>query len=496
MNYPNTHKVTLDVDVDATCVDIDPGESNVAEVPCQFITGNAGTGKTYTVRQNIKQDRKWGRLCATTGIAAVNLAEGTDDTITTINSLLGYFDTESMQESVARGRAHRALQKLAAEHRAICIDEVSMMPAMQLDLLYQAVHEVNQLEAVIDKGGFGIVLTGDFCQLSPVKASYCFHAQCWPRFQANTSRLTKCWRQTDLDFLAAINAARTGEGDLAAEILESLAGQSKVTFAQELDVKFDGTTIFSKNAEVDRLNGVRYLALLHQGKYPWKIQSKRWGKQRGEWSLIPDTLDLCNDAYVMILTNDTPEFTYANGSCGWLQDIREPSIVDNVRPGQNIPAVAEVKLKSGKGNVLVPLITRRCTQKEAPEGYETPDIPIKELSGCRNKMEYILYLQDMTARSRISKPEQPYFDYNEEKWIVGEITYLPLRLAYAATVHKTQGLTLDQVQIDYSNAFFGQPSMSYVALSRVKSPNGLRIVGTPQLLARRTNISAEVLPWL
>ena len=137
-------------------------------------------------------------------------------------------------------------------------------------------------------------------------------------------------------------------------------------------------------------------------------------------------------------------------------------------------------------------------QKEAPEGMQRPHIPTKIELRATSKAQYAVLLMQYTQAEANMRPnkEIPYFDYLEEKWVIGEITYLPLRLAYAATVHKTQGLTLDTVQIDYSNAFFGQPSMSYVALSRIKSPQGLKIVGNPALVARRTNISTEVLKWL
>jgi ATP-dependent exoDNAse (exonuclease V) alpha subunit len=92
--------------------------------------------------------------------------------------------------------------------------------------------------------------------------------------------------------------------------------------------------------------------------------------------------------------------------------------------------------------------------------------------------------------------DQIYFDYEDGKWVIGEIYYYPLRLAYASTVHKSQGLTLDRVQIDFINQFFGQPSMAYVALSRVRTAEGLRLVGTPKLLEERCNVARKVLRWI
>ena len=61
--------------------------------------------------------------------------------------------------------------------------------------------------------------------------------------------------------------------------------------------------------------------------------------------------------------------------------------------------------------------------------------------------------------------------------IIGGVTYMPLRVAYAATVHKSQGLSLDNVQIDFRSSFFAQAGMGYVALSRCRTAQGLRLVG-------------------
>src|SRR5690348_7876316 len=174
---------------------------------CRFLTGAAGTGKTYQVRERIANDPAEGVLCATTGIAGVNL--GT----VTINSLLRYFDTESLINSYVSGRLVSRLAKLAQSARNLYVDEVSMMPAEQLDTLYQAVREANQRKSVLkskNPDGLGLVLVGDLCQLPPIKARWIFEAECWPEFDRGTERLEKNWRQADEEFLTAINHLRAG----------------------------------------------------------------------------------------------------------------------------------------------------------------------------------------------------------------------------------------------------------------------------------------------
>ena len=475
--------------IDPEYIDDDILEDASLKPNAEFITGSAGTGKTTYIKQEIEQNPSYGILCATTGIAAVNLAgkEGSVP-ITTINSLLGYFDTDSLAERYARGKLNSKLHRLAGKYRNIVIDEVSMLDARQLDIIHSAVSEVNRYKTVQNKGGLGLVLTGDFVQLPPVSGDYCFKALCWDQFSANVTRLQKVWRQTNPDFLDAINAARRGDGDRAAELLRSI---EQVSFSGSLNTNFDGTTIFSKNADVDRLNGLRLNSLIYSGAKDFTIRNYRWGVQRKEWSLIPEQTHLAIGAYVMILSNDIPEFRYANGSCGKIVDVEE-----------DLGSVS-IQLAKDSREVDIGKIIRQNTSNETPDGYEVPDY----LTLAEFKLQFgagatkATYREKLTEKTKIVRdnrrtPEEPYFDFVEERWVLGELCYIPLRLAYAATVHRTQGLTLDKVQIDIGNAFFGYPSMLYVAISRVKTPEGLHIVGNPRMLANRCNVMEDVLPWI
>jgi hypothetical protein len=414
---------------------------------CRFITGAAGTGKTYQVREAIHDDPREGVLCATTGIAGVNL--GT----VTINSLLRYFDTESLINAFVSGRLVTRLAKLAQSARNLYVDEVSMMPAEQLDTLYQACREANQRKAVLkskNPEGIGLVLVGDLCQLPPIKARWIFGAECWPEFDGGTERLEKNWRQGDGDFLAAINYLRAGEGVAGAELLASTTAD----FSSALDLHFPGTTIMAKNDEVDRFN---WQALQRVRGEKFAVNSKRWHVNRppGEWSHIPPKIELKIGAYVMILANDTKGFTYANGDCGLIVG----------RDSQHI----QVRLARNDSVVNVGVITRKVHTVD-------PD--------------------ECGAIGSSATWGQPYFDEQAEKYVIGAVEYLPLRLAWASTVHKSQGLTLDRVQLDLRNFFFGTPAMTYVAVSRCRAPEGLRIVGTPELLATRCKIDPRVVRWI
>jgi ATP-dependent DNA helicase PIF1 len=76
------------------------------------------------------------------------------------------------------------------------------------------------------------------------------------------------------------------------------------------------------------------------------------------------------------------------------------------------------------------------------------------------------------------------------------VEYYPMRLAYASTCHKSQGLSLDRAQVDFRNPFFGANSMLYVSLSRVRTFEGLRIVGNKETFVARCKVDPKVTRWL
>jgi hypothetical protein len=250
-----------------------------------------------------------------------------------------------------------------------------------------------------------------------------------------------------------------------------------VEFSSMVANNWDGTTIFAKNAEVERYNS----AALHQVPgQKFVVEATRWGRQRTEWiwnrvraTGIPDRMSLKIGALVMILSNDTPAFNYVNGDLGHIEEY-----LDGLASGC---ARVLIRLKRTGDVVAIPRITRKNMHLDPPErGMRAP----------RDEKQ----AWELEAKARLTG--RPFYSWREGKWVLGETTYFPLRLGYATTVHKSQGLTLDQVQIDCRDDFFGEPNMAYVALSRCRRPDGLRVVGTPELLARRIRVAPEVMRWL
>jgi hypothetical protein len=444
-----------------TEVEIPQGFGLDGEVRCEFITGIAGSGKTHECRRRIEGDEGYGVLCATTGIAAVNLGVG----VMTLNSLLRFYKTQSLEDAFASKRLHFVLSCLALDegYRNLIIDEVSMLDGRQLDLIYNALEDNCQFGRTL-----GLILTGDFCQLPPVEGPFAFDARCWPKFEENTTRLTKCWRHDEVRFLESLNALRAGEGGRAAEILQGTA----VEFAGGLDEEFDGSTVMATNKAVDLFNEKRLAKL--PGK-AFRLNSLRWcapdrPEILGQWKDIPRESWFKENALVMLLVNDTQEWSHVNGDLGHVIGI------------ETATRTVLVQLLRNQMVVKVKPMWRLCTQRERPGRYKE----VKWADWPRSVDE---------ARERTAE-DYTYYDEGNKRWVLGGCYYFPIRLAWATTVHKSQGLTLDRLQVDLRHSFLGSAAMAYVALSRCRTSGGLRLVGTPGLLARQCRSDKRCSRWL
>lgn len=424
------------------------------EVPCEFITGVAGSGKTYQVKKAVADDSSYGVLCSTTGVSAVNLGA------ITVHSLLRYSTTQVLKDSWLQGKLTRILHQIGKRSRRLMVDEISMGSAHQLDTWYRAVKEVNRYSDMEEP--MGITLVGDLLQLPPVNEPWCFDAECWPEFREHTTRLTKVWRQDSSGLVDALNLVRAGNGVEAAKALTDLG----VKWNTQLDTEFDGTSIFSMNDKVSRYNQIGLDRVKGQ---EFIITSSRWGQQQPEWGFntrtkewgIPQQARFKTGAYVMVLSN-AADFHYVNGDCGWIREHDQDSItIELVRTGEEIE---------------LPKICRGVEFIDRPEGWNGQNIPKEEDNGG--------YRPRTHHRGRV------------KRYVMGQVEYFPMRLAYASTVHKSQSLTLDRVQVDFRDWFFGKPGMLYVALSRARTLEGLRLVGQPEKFAHQCAVDPRVREWI
>jgi ATP-dependent DNA helicase PIF1 len=431
-------------------------------IPFQFVSGPAGCGKTWLLKDLAATDPSC-VLAATTGIAAVNLGEGT-----TINSLLRYFQLTDLRDSYTGGYLESHIKKLRkAGLTRILLDEVSMMHADHLTIITRALDNVNADRG--DDPELGLIVCGDFLQLPPVPdvdqatgkkmpVQLAFESPEWDRYAAHTVRLARSWRQTDPAFLAALAAVRRSDADAALTYFGP-------RLQAATDLAFDGPLIVGRNDEVDRFNQLRLDKVSgREHTFP----STRWGKVRPDWGGppkppaqwgIPEALTLKEGCRVMVLANkndalpgDGPRYRYTNGDLGtFLGPHQGGAVVRLDRTGME--AIAEYVQRENQ----IPLEPGR-KKALAAEGHA---------------------------------------ERAKDRWeIIGGVEYLPLRLCYSSTVHKSQSLTLDKVQVSIRSSFFRQAGLLYVALSRARTPDGLRIVGTTEGFRARCTVSPRVRAWI
>ncbi|MDO8265554.1 MAG: PIF1 family ATP-dependent DNA helicase [Candidatus Saccharibacteria bacterium] len=372
-----------------------------------FLTGPAGSGKTYVLNQFIKDARADGKsvaVTASTGLAATHLGGNT------IHSWAGIGIADELHKKhVADFSKSRREQIENAD--ILIIDEVSMLHDYRLDMVDQICRQVRgKLE--VPFGGLQVILSGDFFQLPPVnreeskQGSFVIGSKAWQELDPVICYLEEQHRQEDEELLEILTALRSN--DLRRRHAETLLSR-KIT-----RTPFDDpvTELYTTNINVDSVNDAKLQAMegeLHE--YEMTSSGRKGAVESLKKScLSPETLQLKKGAFVMFVKN-SPEKKYVNGTLG---------TVVGFAPGTDYPIV---ETKNG----------RRIETK--PDSWEMKD--------------------------------------GEKK--VASLSQIPLRLAWAITVHKSQGMTLDGAHVDLSRAFVS--GMGYVALSRVKSLKSLTLGG-------------------
>lgn len=399
-----------------------------------YLTGRAGTGKTtflHRLRENIPKSYV---VVAPTGVAAIN-AKGT-----TIHSQMqlpfGMITAERMNSAEGRRNLAKAKEQVLRRIDLLIIDEVSMVRADVMDAIDIVLQRVRRNPAPF--GGVQLLLIGDLHQLPPVVKSdeeyalsqlyptpYFFSAKALQRSGLVTIELGKVYRQSDATFVDLLGEVRANR--MTPEVLRKLNSRYK-SDADTPDLT-GYITLTSHRRSADDINAERLAAT------PGSIM-KYSAEVKGtfpEGSYPTDEhLELKVGAQVMFVKNDR-DGAYHNGKIGTVSKLEESLVtVDCGADGGSI-TVGKVRWENAKYDL---------------------DERTKEVS---------------TA-------------------VAGSFDQVPLRLAWAITIHKSQGLTFDRVVIDAASAFaHGQV---YVALSRCRSFEG--IILRTQIESRAVRTDREV----
>lgn len=407
-----------------------------------FLCGEAGTGKSYVLHRFIHEKREKKKnvlVCAPSGIAAIHVSG------VTIHRAF-----QAPTEPIIKPPAKVPLTVEVAD--ILVIDEISMCRIDLFDYIAQTIQKANKKRQKYGKLPIQVIVVGDFCQLPPVLLdkdkeildeyygedignAYAFQSKYWKRFQFKNIVLTDIVRQKDMNFVKALNQARMGDKQCV-----DFLNKNSANYPMK-----NGIYIYSTNCKVKELN-TRELEVINNPL--WEFEAGERGIVNEADRMTERILRLKVGARVMMLTNDS-ENKWQNGSLGTILNIKSEQI--------------KVHLDNGK-EVNV-----------APYSW---------------KIERYVLVEQKVGEKTIKVLEK------EE---IGTFEQFPLKLAYAITMHKSQGQTYERANVS-PDAW--APGQLYVALSRVKEINKMHLLSgieerclitAPEVKAFYENIEFEVM---
>ena len=387
-----------------------------------FLTGKAGTGKTTFLKTVVEKSRKRPIVVAPTGVAAIN-ANGM-----TIHSFFQlpfspYVPGAKVESRFDFGRDKR---KIIASIDLLIIDEISMVRADLLDAIDSVLRRFR--DHSLPFGGVQLLMIGDLAQLTPVvtpedeqmlrpyyDTPYFFGSKALQQIDYVTIQLDYVYRQQDSSFIELLNQIRSGHP--SAKALEQLNLHCNPNFIPSPEEPYIRLTTHNQLANYYNESELQKL-LGSLFRYHAEVKGTF-----PEYSFpTAETLELKVGAQVMFVKNDpSPEHRYYNGRIGRVMEATEYSL------------------------------TVYC---------EDDDEAIEVEPLVWENMRYTLNEKTREIESEVQ----------------GTFKQLPLRLAWAITIHKSQGLTFDRAIIDANQSF--APGQVYVALSRCRTLEGL-VLATP-----------------
>ncbi len=381
-----------------------------------FLTGGAGVGKSYLTNEVITSYRKAGAqvvALGSTGVSAVNVGGFTIHSFFAFG-ISGNF--EELSQSDKRNKKRLIdLKKILKATDLIVIDEISMVSTDLMDMI------LHRLESYSYAGR--LLLVGDFYQLPPIvkgnrnglfgEMLFAFESTAWQRIDPEVVELTQMKRTQDAEFTHILSKVREGQCDKeVADYMMSLCNHEDV-------YNTEPTYLFGRNIEVEQMNRAS-LNRLNTEETIIFAGLEKFGavndKRLDSWKkLLPISEHLTLKVGVPVLFTVNKWGKFVNGERGFLRAIEDEYLL---------------------------------VEKE----HEFVRVERHEFD-----------LLDMSVHD----------DGKVEQISIATIKQFPLKLAYAVTIHKSQGMSIDNLVCDVNNIF--APSQFYVAISRATDPKNLKI---------------------
>lgn len=454
-----------------------------------FLTGNAGTGKSYVLRKILEYFEDHNQrffVAAPTGIAAVNVGG------ITIHKLFGLTPKTDLLRAPEKSAVSDACQ--AFNHsRILIIDEISMCSAALFNYIMAILNRVKkQLGIEIQ-----CIFVGDFSQLPPVVRKdsfeyqsmmnlyhgiYAFDTPAWKHWVTKEIVLKKVIRQDDPAFTNALNQIRMGDQQGLDFINQHATIGKRLSSKQAID-------LCGTNKSADEINDLR-ISEIHEPLVSFTATIKGEHKDfKSSSQPSPERLTLKVGARVMVVANgmdENEQIEYYNGQLGTVEgfnvtgDNRCDIPIDELK-GHGIlkrdySDYAYVKVRLDNGNLVH--LTWHV--------WEIYDYEPDYTKQAEEVAQHTNSVVDALSKGDLKKLKlQPM-----KKTIKAYYVQIPLKLAYAITIHKSQGQTFDYVNL-HPNIF--SAGQLYVALSRVRSIDGL--ASTRKLTQRMVRIDEDVVSF-
>lgn len=376
-----------------------------------FLTGSAGAGKTYTLNQYIQYLKIRKVPVAITASTGIAATHMNGMTIHTWAGI-GIKDTLS-DDDLKRMKERKYLKEHLENTQALIIDEISMLHAKQLNLVNQVLKYFKESDEAF--GGIQVVVAGDFFQLPPVSKNE-------ERNRDKFCFMSEAWVEAKFRVCYLTEQHRQDDETLN-QILNAIRAQDlqhnhiqALTSVRQQDIGETFTRLYTHNLDVDNLNFQHLNAIdgeSHQFNAVLDGNEKLLETLKSSVR-APEELTLKKHAKVMFVKNNF-DMGYINGSLGEVIGFEEDD-EHGLLP----------KVQLSDGSVLL----------VEPETWSVE---------------------------------------NDAGKAIASFQQIPLRLAWAITIHKSQGMTLEAAEINLSHTF--EKGQGYVALSRLKSLEGLRLTG-------------------
>jgi len=366
-----------------------------------FLTGSAGTGKSFTIKEIVRyleiNNIKYG-LTALTGCAAV-LINGQ-----TIHSFLGLGISRDLKTIIKNLEKFKKQLIVIKNLQTLIIDEISMMDNQLFELINNLLKYIKNNNIAF--GGIQVILVGDFHQLPPVENDYCFTSPIWNELRLTSIILTEIIRQKDDDDLKKILEEIRNEkiSEKTMEILKNMV----ITDKDYKEDEIKPTRLYPINTNVDKINAYEYKKLLKKNSNKEVLYKARANSKEIIKDLDKFDINLTLNAQIMVIRNLSIENKLVNGTRGIVVEMKDFSVI--IRDNDN-------------------------------------------------RLHEISYHMDMNMNGKKN----------------GGFAFIPLKLAYAISIHKSQGASIDNLEIDLGEDIFITGQL-YTALSRSTNIKNLKLL--------------------